>query len=783
MDKEYQFQSSSSKRNGSQFSPPPNVSTGKEDATEEQPLDLGWVFAVFKRRIWIMATVAIGLGVLSGSIVVLNAKKITKMYQGDFRLLVEPITAEGRLAQLLIQSQSSQFSADEVNKVGSSIEGGSLVDYQTLIRFLKSPKMLAPLEAKIKEKYPENSQNIKDNKDKLDLKLQLEISRIVFARDGKEVGTKLMEFTYQDRDPQKIMYVLNLAKDYYLDYSRQDRLKSTKQGMSYIESQLPSIRKRVDYLQEQMRYLRSSYQLNDPAITLKVITEQSSYIDSQLLNIQAQLAEIRQNYQTLKSSLDKGDFVAVVMGVNPALYSALGGQLDNIDSQLAVSESQFRNNSLPIKLLKDKQTNINDLLRRRSQSFVDNLANQAKQLEAREKILLDNQAMLKKRIQDLPTALKKYGDLERELQVATDSLKSFLTKRETLKLGEGQQDVPWSVVSEPDLLKDNNSGKPLSVTNTQLGKNLAIAIILSFLFGIAVGFMVEILNTVFHTPDEIRWGTKLPVLGIVPFTKKLKKITKKSKPKSKRKELPDASAEKAMLSSAKIQGETDYFFLEAFRSLYTNLNLLNSGRSLHSVLIGSPLGGDGKSTVALHLAQTAAAVGQRVLLVDADLRMPQLHTRLGIPNVRGLSDTITKDLSLNDAIQRSPIEENLFVLTAGQPVPDPIKLLSSKKMQYLMEQFQAFFDLVIYDSPPLVGLADGHILGAKTDGTILVIAIDRTDKGLVTKALDGLKISGATVLGTVANGVKETSHLSNQRSLSMANMYNPKLEVLGNPNP
>jgi capsular exopolysaccharide synthesis family protein len=552
--------------------------------------------------------------------------------------------------------------------------------------------------------------------------------------------------------------------------------------MSYIESQLPSIRKRVDSLQEELKLLRISYQLNDPGLTLKIVTEQAASIDSQILAVQSQLAEVRQNYQAMKSQLEQGNIAGVLMSVNPALYGSLGGQLDNIDAQIAVSESQFRNNSLPIKLLRDKKANINNVLGSRAQSLVDNIGNQLKQLESREKLLLDNQKSLNKKIKDFPTVLKKYGDLDRNLQVATESLKLFLTKRETLQLGEGQQEVPWSIVSEPKVLKDA-LGHPLSVTVTQKGKNLAIAVILSILFGIAVGFLVEMLNTVFHTPDEIRWGTKLPVLGIVPFTKKVTRSTKKSKPKSKSKELPDASAEKGVLSGAKIQGDIDYFFLEAFRSLYTNLNLLNSGRSRRSVLIGSPLGGDGKSTVALHLAQTAAAVGQRVLLVDADMRMPQLHTRLGIPNVRGLSDTITKDLSLNDAIQRSPIEENLFVLTAGQPVPDPIKLLSSKKMQYLMEQFQAFFDLVIYDSPPLVGLADGHILGAKTDGTILVIAIDRTDKGLVTKALDGLKISGATVLGTVANGVKETSHLSNQRSLSMASMYNPKLEVLGNPNP
>jgi Mrp family chromosome partitioning ATPase len=93
-------------------------------------------------------------------------------------------------------------------------------------------------------------------------------------------------------------------------------------------------------------------------------------------------------------------------------------------------------------------------------------------------------------------------------------------------------------------------------------------------------------------------------------------------------------------------------------------------------------------------------------------------------------------------------------MTAGQATPDSIKLLSSDKMQYLMEQFQAFFDLVIYDTPPLLGLADGNILAANTDGIVLVVGLEKTDRSLLTKSLDGLKISGASVLGVVANSIK-----------------------------
>jgi capsular exopolysaccharide synthesis family protein len=195
--------------------------------------------------------------------------------------------------------------------------------------------------------------------------------------------------------------------------------------------------------------------------------------------------------------------------------------------------------------------------------------------------------------------------------------------------------------------------------------------------------------------------------------------------------------------------------IEAFRSLYTTIRLLNAKKPIHSLAISSAIPGDGKTTVAIYLAATAARIGQRVLLVDTDLRVPQLHNQLDLPNSQGLSDVIASNVPIDDAIQTSSVDDNFFVLTAGQTLSDPIKLLSSDKMNYLMEQFSVQFDLVIYDTPPLLGLGDGNLLAAKADGSLLVVGIEKTNRSLVMKAIDGLKIAGASLLGIVANGVKK----------------------------
>uniref|UniRef100_UPI00312B6C43 polysaccharide biosynthesis tyrosine autokinase n=1 Tax=Microcoleus sp. CAWBG640 TaxID=2841653 RepID=UPI00312B6C43 len=381
---------------------------------------------------------------------------------------------------------------------------------------------------------------------------------------------------------------------------------------------------------------------------------------------------------------------------------------------------------------------------------------------------------------------REYDNLQQELLVVTKSLSDFLAKREALRIDAAQQQIPWVLINPPEIPLDK-FGKYITSTVKQTRKQLVLAVVLSSLLGIAIGLLVEVLNNVFHTPESLRMATKFPIIGVIPLTKKIKRRSpvrtrKLTSVKAKNAQPVDAKPPIPNLGDTGIFRDSDYTFLEAFRSLYTNINLLTADRPIRSLLVSSALDGDGKSTVALHLAATAAAVGQRVLLIDADLRSPQLHIKLGLPNLRGLSEVISTDLSLNEVIQRSPSEENLFVLTAGQIPPDPIKFLSSKKMQYLMEQFQAFFDLVIYDSPPLVGLADAHLIAAHTDGTVLVVKIAKTDRAQVTKVLEELKISGASILGMVANGLKSSGQNYRQRPALIDALYEQKLPVLDQKN-
>ncbi|MBD1812730.1 polysaccharide biosynthesis tyrosine autokinase [Microcoleus vaginatus DQ-U2] len=743
---------------------------------EEEKLDLSWLFGVVRRRFLVMAAATIALSALAGTAIVATSKSITVEYEGSFSLLVEPATAEGLQSKLLNNTQAADFA--KIN-----IEGISLLDYETQIRILRSPKMMQPVIEELRAWYPKMTYS--------ELISKMSINRITYTKDGKQQGTKILQVRYKDSNQKKIYGVLDKISKAYLEYSLQQRLMGINQGIKFIDTEMPKLRERVEVLQLQVQKLRQQSNLFEPQLEGKSLSEQVQSIRGKQVEIRVQLKGMRNLYQSYEKLLNENNPQGLLMTQGQG-YAGLLGQIQRIDSELSLKLAQYREDSLPVLALrKSREELILTATQQAREVVMGNLESQIKEVEARDREMTALQNALNQKIRNFSVTTRQYDNLQQELQVVTKSLSDFLAKREALRIDAAQQQIPWVLINPPEIPLDK-FGNPITATVKQTKKQLVLAVILSSLLGIAVGLLVEVLNTVFHTPESLRMATRLPILGVIPFTKKVKrrrparqrKLTSaRSNSKVEVVEPGQARHTGQEIGEPSILSDLDYQFLEAFRSLYTNIHLLSAGTAIRSLLVGSAVAGDGKSTVALHLAATAAAVGQRVLLVDADLRCPQLHAKLGLPNVRGLGDAISTDLSLNDAIQRAPNQENLFVLTAGQIAPDPIKLLSSKKMQYLMEQFQAFFDLVIYDTPPLAGLADTHLIAAHTDATIMVVQIGQTDRSQVRKVLEELKISGASVLGIVANGCKNTGQSYRQRPVVLETLYDQKLSALGTKNP
>ncbi len=203
-------------------------------------------------------------------------------------------------------------------------------------------------------------------------------------------------------------------------------------------------------------------------------------------------------------------------------------------------------------------------------------------------------------------------------------------------------------------------------------------------------------------------------------------------------------------------------FEEAFRSLNVNIGLLGSESGSKSLVINSSVPREGKSTVAVNLAKAAAAMGKRVLLVDADMRLPQVHELLELTNNAGLSGFLSDhSLKLEELIQKPDEYEldTLSVLTAGESPPEPLRLLSSQGMERLRDSLNKDdnYDLIIYDTPPVLLFAEAKILGLSTRGVIMVASMHKTDRYGLREAINELTMSRVSILGLVANRVSDTS--------------------------
>ena len=202
---------------------------------------------------------------------------------------------------------------------------------------------------------------------------------------------------------------------------------------------------------------------------------------------------------------------------------------------------------------------------------------------------------------------------------------------------------------------------------------------------------------------------------------------------------------------------------------YKNIQLLTSKISLRSLAVTSALPGEGKSTLVLGLAFSAARLHQRVLVIDADLRSPSLHHKLALSNEKGLSTLLGQEAGIVLPTRFSFLNMDIDVLTAGPPAIDPLQLLSSQRMRELIATFETSYDLVLLDTPPVLGLVDTVLISSLCSGIVLVGRLDQvtqTEFSQTIAALDQLN-----VVGIIANG----SHRAPTTQYSRSNDQNGNL--------
>lgn len=198
---------------------------------------------------------------------------------------------------------------------------------------------------------------------------------------------------------------------------------------------------------------------------------------------------------------------------------------------------------------------------------------------------------------------------------------------------------------------------------------------------------------------------------------------------------------------------------EQYRTIRTNIQFSSVDEEIRTIMVTSSGPGEGKSTTTANLAVVFAQQGKRVLLVDADLRKPTVHYTFNLMNTSGLTSVLTNQMTLMESIKAIDMK-NLFILSSGPIPPNPSELLGSKAMDYFMKAALDEFDIILFDTPPVLAVTDAQILSNKCQGTILVAGSGKAEKDQLVKTKDLLEAAQGKLLGVVLNNkkMKESQH-------------------------
>jgi polysaccharide biosynthesis transport protein len=307
-------------------------------------------------------------------------------------------------------------------------------------------------------------------------------------------------------------------------------------------------------------------------------------------------------------------------------------------------------------------------------------------------------------------------------------------RAQTLRLLEGLQYGNVQIAQE--------ALPPESPSSPKTSRNAGLGVLLGLLIGLGLAFVLERLDRRIKSSEDLAEIYRSPLLGVVPDSAALARLAR----------------HKDRAGSALPLAES-----EAFNLIRAHLRFFNVDRDLRTVAIASATPGDGKTTIARHLAEAAARMGSRVLLFEVDLRQPTLAQQLDVQAAPGLTDVVIGAISLEDAVQtielgtargESATGRTLDVLMSGTSAPNPGELLESYTMGTVLTRAKATYDLVLIDTPPLAAVSDAFPLLPGVDGVVMVGWVGRSRRDAAERLHEVLASSGAPVLGVVANGAK-----------------------------
>ena len=559
----YQTLNSEQNGNSKSFLPQPQPVAVPWGEEKDESFSIRDWLSIVKRRSRVIA----GVSIVVMTIVAVNVifRKQPIEYESNFFMLVEPVNDDSEAINIVKETSSST----------------SKLDYDSQILVLKSPEIMRNTLQALRISYP-------------DITYPSLLESLTINRVGE---TKIIETRYRANDPNEVSKVLELISKDYLEYSQERRQTKLRQGIQFIDKQLPSIQKRVDQIQQELQFFRQKYDFSSPESKGNALDAQASTLAGTQQSIKLQLTQVRDQLNLLQTEKGK----TTVLN-NASLYQQLVSQLMQLDTQIATESTLLESNNPRLQTLKEKRASLLPVLQQEEKRFLDvraaELRTQLQSLELQSAEIAKISHQLEQQRKQVPILARQYTEIQRRLQFANDSLNRFLSTRETLQIQISQTELGWQLIQPPSEPKLVNSSSRL--------RSLTIGLFASIAAGIAVALLLEKISNTYNSVLKLKNNINFPLLGNVPFDNEVKALqARTSKSKLARFKIFNSLLEGSQDSDVAITQEYSSYsteFLDALRFLYTNIQQIKPKSQLRSLVVSSVMAGDGKSIVAFYLA-------------------------------------------------------------------------------------------------------------------------------------------------------------------------------------
>lgn len=541
-----------------------------------------------------------------------------------------------------------------------------------------------------------------------------------FINVEQQRNTSIVEITAVSTEPAEASLIANEVARVYRQHRIDDAIQAIRTSLAAMEGLIEEENEKVIQAENRLEEIREELGLNTIDFGTRITAE-----SERVRQLQADLMSYRVDMLTRKARLDELEELEGDGLINALLMSVQDMSLVNLRSQRIDFEVQL---AMQLENLGENHPDVRQV----RQGLQETKSNIESTIEGIKSGLRTDYLVAKSRVEALEAELEKVEELdrlsrsqkllpferaEREVRVKRSILASLQARLAQEGVDVALPRIPIKVIeaaTPPD---------PRDPSSPNLVLNLVLSVFLGGFCGVGLAFFIEYLDTSVKTVDDVERYLGASVIGVIP--QKVKTLN--------------------------IDG-IDSPHAESYRVLRTNLKFAHDGKPGGVFTVASGGVGEGKSTTLFNLAFVCASMGDKVLIVDSDMRRPVQHKILGVSNQHGLADVLLKDKPLEDMIMATEFE-NLHFLPSGQLPRTSVGMLDNRKVKSLMKDMKERYDYVLFDSPPIMGISDSSILASEVDGVMLVVQYRKYPRQMSARAKRLVENAGGKVAGVVLNNI------------------------------